>query len=320
MPGMSKQAQIIRVVELYYIMNLTQQEIAEELSISRPTVARLLDLAVKQGIVQIKLNIAGEVDVELSQKLRQLLNVPEVIVVDPHSDDELICLEKTTQVAAEYAMSRLSDDAIVGISWGQAMHTLAVKMDNSQYNNIRVIQLAGGIGEKASEFDGSNVANILSDRLSATCYFMYAPAIVNDDALAKELIQTPALTQVIDLSKRAELFLTGIGSFGKRSSLIKAGYFDDDEVNKLKEKGVTAHILGHLFTREGEEYTPYSERIISIPLENLKNTGTSIGVAIGINKASAVISVSRASLLDVIVIDKSCALEIIKNLSGNDSL
>lgn len=40
---MKKKAQMIRVVELYYLQNMTQQEIADTIGVSRPTITRLLD-------------------------------------------------------------------------------------------------------------------------------------------------------------------------------------------------------------------------------------------------------------------------------------
>ena len=44
----------IRVAELYYQLNNSQQEIASKLDISRPTVSRLLQYAKDKGYVQIK--------------------------------------------------------------------------------------------------------------------------------------------------------------------------------------------------------------------------------------------------------------------------
>lgn len=303
----TKQSQMIQVVELYYIQNKTQQEIATMLGISRPTVARFIEQAHELGIVEIKLNIAGEIDVKLSQRLRQLLGVKEVLVVETHDSDEDAILEKTIQTAAEYIASKITDNMTIGISWGRAMHAIANSLPMQHLENVRIVQLAGGIGEATTQFDGSNVANILASKLGATCYSMYAPAVVADAELAHELIKTPALSQAIELSKHADLYLTGIGSFDESSSLLRAGYFDDKTKNELIHQGVQAHILAHLLTTSGKEYQPFSSRVISAPLASLQGEGLSIGVAITEKKAQAVVSVARAALLDVIIIDRSCA-------------
>ena len=44
----------IEVAELYYQLNYSQQQIANRLEVSRPTVSRLLQYAKDKGYVQIK--------------------------------------------------------------------------------------------------------------------------------------------------------------------------------------------------------------------------------------------------------------------------
>ena len=46
----------IEVAELYYQLNYSQQQIANQLEISRPTVSRLLQYAKDKGYVQIKIS------------------------------------------------------------------------------------------------------------------------------------------------------------------------------------------------------------------------------------------------------------------------
>ena len=46
----------IEVAELYYQLNYSQQQIANQLEISRPTVSRLLQYAKDRGYVQIKIS------------------------------------------------------------------------------------------------------------------------------------------------------------------------------------------------------------------------------------------------------------------------
>ena len=43
---------MIKVCDLYYNQNASRQEIGQELGLSRPTIARLLDSAREQGLVR----------------------------------------------------------------------------------------------------------------------------------------------------------------------------------------------------------------------------------------------------------------------------
>ena len=46
---------MVRVCDLYYNQGISQQQIAKDLNLSRPTVSRVLALAREQGIVKISM-------------------------------------------------------------------------------------------------------------------------------------------------------------------------------------------------------------------------------------------------------------------------
>ena len=71
----------IEVAELYYQLNYSQQQIANQLEISRPTVSRLLQYAKDKGYVQIKVSDPF-MDLEsLEEKLSLKYQLKEVNVV-----------------------------------------------------------------------------------------------------------------------------------------------------------------------------------------------------------------------------------------------
>ena len=122
---MKKKAQMIRVVELYYLQNMTQQEIADTIGVSIPT---MLDDAKTQGLIEIKLNIAEDIDVKISNQIRKRLGIKEVIVVDTHEKEEELILEKTARMAAEYLSGVIKDNDVIGISWGSTMNRAVLKI------------------------------------------------------------------------------------------------------------------------------------------------------------------------------------------------
>ena len=68
----------IEVAELYYQLNYSQQQIANKLEISRPTVSRLLQYAKDKGYVQIKVSDPF-MDLEsLQEKLTSKYQLKEV--------------------------------------------------------------------------------------------------------------------------------------------------------------------------------------------------------------------------------------------------
>src|SRR5690349_16147159 len=73
---------LTKVSSLYYLRDQTQQEIADRLRISRPTVSRLLQEAQQQGIVQITVAPPRGLHTELESRLEERFALSAVHVVD----------------------------------------------------------------------------------------------------------------------------------------------------------------------------------------------------------------------------------------------
>ena len=80
----SNEELLLRVAWFYYKDELTQDEIAKRLSVSRASVGRMLDRARKVGLVSINLN-ADHLDAfEVSRQLRRTFGLAEALVVPDH--------------------------------------------------------------------------------------------------------------------------------------------------------------------------------------------------------------------------------------------
>ena len=64
---------MVRVCDLYYNQGISQQQIAKDLNLSRPTVSRVLALAREQGIVKISISMQWNIG-NLSVSLRKSMD------------------------------------------------------------------------------------------------------------------------------------------------------------------------------------------------------------------------------------------------------
>src|SRR5437588_11176209 len=80
---------LLRVAWFYYKDELTQDEIAKRLSVSRASVGRMLDRARKVGLVSINLNADHLNAFEVSRQLRRTFGLAEALVVPDHVDGEV---------------------------------------------------------------------------------------------------------------------------------------------------------------------------------------------------------------------------------------
>ena len=77
----SDESTLISVIKQYYELGISQEEIAAREYISKSTVSRLINKAIKKGYVKIKLNYPIESYHELEEKLGELYNISSVTVL-----------------------------------------------------------------------------------------------------------------------------------------------------------------------------------------------------------------------------------------------
>ena len=111
-----------KVCDLYYNQNVSQQQIASMLSLSRPTVSRLLSSARERGIVQISVSNLDLIRYwEMERKLEEMYGLKEVLIVDSVEDaDEQKKL--IGRAAGQYVENTIRDGDVVGLSMGSTLY------------------------------------------------------------------------------------------------------------------------------------------------------------------------------------------------------
>lgn len=317
MDATSKTYQLVRVAEYYYEQNLSQVEIAERLGVSRATVSRLLAEALEQGIVEIIIHRPVEKALGIAETLRSTFNLREVIVVrggDTYQD----VLENVGRATAELLMCVLSNNATLGISFGNTLYHTFLAMRKTELKGIEVIQLMGSLGSDNPAIDGPELAIRMAERLNGTYRIINAPATVKSKDLRDELLSQPQIQAVLERASMAHVIVTGIGSFAdEMSSLIRAGYMTLEERSALLSQGAVGHLLARPIDIEGNEVgCEYADRVIAAPLSYLRNTDWSIGCSGSPLKATAVLGAIRGHYYNALVIDEGTAREVLR-LSGH---
>src|SRR5690348_8491083 len=103
-----------RVARLYYSSHLTQEQIGQQLGLSRMKVNRLLKLAIETGVVQIRIIDVDEPYAELAEALEAAYQLKDVRVVpDPPTEPEL--RPALAAVAASWLAEQLTDGLVIGV-------------------------------------------------------------------------------------------------------------------------------------------------------------------------------------------------------------
>lgn len=111
-----KRNMLASVANLYYNVEMTQNQIAERFFTSRSKISRMLKEARQLGIVEIKILEPWDRNVELEQEFMRRFALKDVRVISVKEANNTMVLQKLGEVAAYYLDNLLNDNMILGKS------------------------------------------------------------------------------------------------------------------------------------------------------------------------------------------------------------
>lgn len=304
----SRNAVLAHVASLYFDQNKTQQEISDSTGIARTMVSRMINEARERGIVEIKVHYPWtwkKMGVELAKTFG--LKSAHVMVMGEYTHNDL--LVGLGELFAEYFNSVLHDDMVIGISWGSAIQHMINALKPRKMKNVEIVQLIGATGLESNLSDGPLLAQLLTNRLSATCRYLHAPLVVENKMIRDSLLQERSIKETLSRAGEADIALVGVGSIHPDLYSLKiAGYVTEEERQKLADAGVVGDFCGHHYSINGDWLDiEINERVIGIDLPTLSKIGSIIAVAGDVRKGDAILGALRGKFIDVLVTDAETA-------------
>jgi len=305
---------LVEAAKLYYEHQLSQLEISKKLKVSRPTVSRLLNQARNTGIVKIEIVDPSEVGTQLEAALIKKFGLKKVVVVPNDTDDVKIIKKRLGKAAVLLVDKLLSEGSILGISWGTTMQQVARQVHSRSIKDMVVVQLNGGISRAELDTHASEIAKTIGESYKAIPYLMPLPAVVDNASLKKAILSDKNISRTLELGKKAEIALFTIGSFGFNSVLVKADYFESNEVDELLKSGAVGDICSRIIKADGTICSKeLNNRTIGIELEELKKKQYSIAVVGGKEKLSATRAGLKGKWFNSLITDEWTATELLRD-------
>lgn len=304
---------MIKVCDLYYNLNMGQQQIAAELGISRPTVSRLLASSKEQGIVKIQVsNLDIVKHWELEGRLKERYHLKDVMVVDSAEGEELKTL--LGDAAARYLEYQIKDGSMIGVSMGSTIYSVVSHMSDSAAKDVTFVPLIGGMGQLRMELHANSLAEKLSRKYGGHFIPLQAPARVSSALVRKELMREEGVARALKYGEQVELAIVGIGYPNENSSIKATGYFKENEIESLKERKVAGEICMQFYDIEGST-SPYKNdnNVIGMDLSKLRKIACSVGVAGGIEKVQAIQGAIKGRYINALITDYDCAKALLED-------
>lgn len=258
-----------QVARLYYVRQLTQQEIARRLGVSRFKVLRLLEQARTEGVVRFEIDEPVPVLDELSARLEERFQLDLALVVE---DD-------VAGAAAHLLTDLLGPEDVLGVGWGSTLQAVAERLPRMD-TGTPVVQLCGALPGLSPGSGPTELTARFAERTGGRFFPLPAPALASRRA-RDELLANDAVRPTVAMFDRVTTALVGVG--------VRPG---------------GGHLLVHVFGEEGRLRRP--ELAVAASAEQLRRAST-IAIAGGAAKRAAVHGALRTGLLKGIVTDERCA-------------
>ena len=294
---------------LYYERKLTQEEIAGELGMSRPTVSRLLSRAQREGIVHITVREPGRRDSDLEDLLVDAFGLDGVVVV-PESFSVARAREILLARGALELLSKHSGQINkVGLGWGRSVFAFveAVEQGNlSLGSTVELVPLIGGSGQNHNVFQSNEIVRRAARALGARARLLYAPALVSDSRVVATLLQEPSIRSVWEAWQELDVTIVGIGRPPDPSvgPAYEGEYLRDETLAAAAVGDVCAHYFDANGLPAAEDY---DSRLMAIDQVGLRRTPLTIGMAGGREKVAGIVGAVRAGLINALVTDEETA-------------
>lgn len=292
---------LIKIAYWYYKRNMTQDEIAKRLAMTRQKVNKIIGSLVDLGIVEIQINGLGEDFTELEYEIEKHFNLNSVCIIN--ADDFF-------SKAAQRLNPFFENNQTIGLSWGETLGATISMINHRRLKNSVVVQLAGGMNSKSTFVRPDEITRTLASKLGSKFHLLYAPAFVHSMELKEAIIQEDSVKTTFNYMKKCNLAILGVGNLHTDSTLGREGFIPKDLLTDMISAGCVGDVAMLPFKKDGTWHE--TGNIIGIDVETLKNIPNVVILAKGLEKTEAVIGAINTGCINTIIIDREIALNIAK--------
>lgn len=304
-----QQELLAEVASLYYEEELTQSEIGARLGLSRVKVYRLLKQARDEQVVTIVIDWPIKRNLHLERSLAESFGLTDALVMQSLSADETVALHQLGQLAARYLEQVLKDGQVLTVCLGRSTYETINAIRPGFHARVRVVPAQGSMPFAMREMDSGALARKLAQKLGGETWDLSAPAMADSSEAAAVLRSQRDIRRALETARSADIALLGVGNLSPaQTGFVKGGFLSADDLRLLRADGAVGDIAGCLFTIDGRLHgNSYGPRVIGLGFEDLKRIPRAVVVALGMEKAAALLGALRTGIVKVLCTDSTTA-------------
>ena len=297
----------------YYFSKMPINKMVEKYSLSRYLILKYLDEALASGIVEITVHSDYERRVELEKQLKEQFDIEHLYVIqDPENlakRDDRIAAFAATQVQALIKQCK-----IVTLAWGETVFEVIDHFVKTERNDLRFVQFMGENMKYRSSTGSMRMVQRAASKYNAHYYTIPGPLYIINDKIRKGFIKEPSISRALDVAKKADLVLCGIGTIESFHSITLWDEHEDEIFPNVDLKQVAGMIFGRPYDINGNFLNPAADKTLSLPIEEIKAIPRRFGIVQGKSKYRATLGALRGGFFTDLVINEATAIRILNEL------
>jgi deoxyribonucleoside regulator len=297
---------------LYYYEDLTQKQVADQLNVSRPTLNKLLKEAKQEGMVKVEIYDHRNYShlIELENQLCAKFGLKDVKLVDCFTENENIIKDRISKAAATYFDKLMKSGIRVGIGWGKTLETMAKNINPvKSVKDAEFVTLLGGSGNLDYQIHANGMTEEIAKKYyNSITHHIYAPIFSADESLSMALFKDEGIKKVMNKMQDLDLAIIGIDGDLTSSTTLMTGSIPKKYIDVLQTEKAVGNICARFYDIKGNICAKeMNDRLISIPLDVLKNTPSIMAVAGGINKVESMVGAAKGGYYNILITDENTA-------------
>lgn len=308
-----KREDAARAAWLYFIAGRTQDEIAEQLGLSRQAAQRLVALAVSEKLIKFRLDHPISACMELADRLvdRFGLEFCDICPADRAATDPTLGVAGSVAERLGRLLSARTP-VTVAVGTGRTLRAAAEEMETTDRPEHRIVSLVGAMSLHglASPYD---VVMRLGDKTGAQRFPMPAPVVAATEEDRAAIQSQHAYGVLRELRDAARASFVGISEIAWRAPIHRDGFMTDADITALAEAGAVGEITGWSFDAEGRVLdTAVNRRVASIELETPPRRMTVVAGG-GPAKVAPIRAALKGGLCTALITDEATAAAVLED-------
>lgn len=304
--------QAARAGWLYYNGGLTQDQIAEELGVSRQRAQRLVARAITDGLIRVHIDHPIKECMELERALLKKFDLTSARVA-PDLSEGVDPVKAVAPVAAR-EVERLfaaADPKVIALGTGRTLRAVVDEMQTMDCMHHKVVSLLGNVAPdgSASFFE---VIMRVADKIRATHYPMAVPVVAKDAKDREHYHALPHVKNTRELAKNSDFTIVGIGQMGSDAPLLVDGFVGPDALEDMQDSGAVGEMVGWVFDAQGNYLSGGANDVVNgvrVP----QNDNPVICIAAGPSKRIPLLGALAGKLITGLITDESTAKFLLKH-------